>query len=280
EFGRLNLVDAVGHLPVVDPHRERVALDGGLRLQRREADAVALAERLAGIGDGRLEALHDRHPRWCDDGDDAREHGERERAAHGRARADRLIYWFDRVSPRRSHPGPFVNVAPEPAAARSEVSGRAALRARLRAERDTFVASGAFAAAADALASHLRAALAADARFAKVERALPYARREARAMEFRRWDGGAPTLVDECGIGASDGAVVVPDVVVVPCVGFTAEGHRLGSGAGYYDRWLAAHPHVVAVGVAWSVAEIDAAALVPEPHDVPLAFVVTERGVR
>ena len=197
-----------------------------------------------------------------------------------------------------------MNVAPEPAAARSEVSGRAALRARLRAERDTFVASGAFAAAADALASHLRAALAplepaclglywpmrsefnavaalaADARFAKVERALPYARREARAMEFRRWDGGAPTLVDECGIGASDGAVVVPDVVVVPCVGFTAEGHRLGSGAGYYDRWLEAHPHVVAVGVAWSVAEIDAAALVPEPHDVPLAFVVTERGVR
>src|SRR6185369_11863739 len=34
EFGRLNLVDAVGDLPVVDPHRERVALDGGLRLQR------------------------------------------------------------------------------------------------------------------------------------------------------------------------------------------------------------------------------------------------------
>jgi len=197
-----------------------------------------------------------------------------------------------------------VNVAPEPAAAHPELSGRRALRARLRGERDTFVASDSFAAAAAALASHLRAALAslepaclglywpmrsefnaaaalaADARFAKVERALPYARREPRAMEFRRWDGSAPTLVDECGIGASEGALVVPDVVVVPCVGFTAAGHRLGSGAGYYDRWLAAHPHVVAVGVAWTHAELDDAVLAPEPHDVPLAFVVTERGVR
>jgi len=197
-----------------------------------------------------------------------------------------------------------VNVAPEPAPARSEVSRRAALRARLRGERDAFFASEGFAAAAAALASHLgaalaplepaclglywpmrsefnaAAALAADGRFAKVERALPYARREPRAMEFRHWDGGVPTSVDECGIGASEGAVVVPEVVVVPCVGFTAAGHRLGSGAGYYDRWLAAHPHVVAVGVAWSFAELDVAALVAEPHDVALAFVVTERGVR
>ena len=99
-------------------------------------------------------------------------------------------------------------------------------------------------------------------------------------MEFRRWDGSAPTLVDECGIGSSDGAPVVPDVVVVPCVGFTGAGHRLGFGGGYYDRWLAAHRHVVAVGVAWSFAEIDLATFAARPHDIPLAFVVTERGVR
>jgi len=98
-------------------------------------------------------------------------------------------------------------------------------------------------------------------------------------MEFRRWDGAAPTLVDECGIAASDGAPVVPDVIVVPCVGFTAAGHRLGFGGGYYDRWLAANRHVVALGVAWSFAEIDVATFAPQPHDVPLAFVVTERGV-
>jgi 5,10-methenyltetrahydrofolate synthetase len=108
---------------------------------------------------------------------------------------------------------------------------------------------------------------------------LPYARLSPRALEFRRWDGAAPTLADECGIGSSDGAPVVPDVVVVPCVGFTAAGHRLGFGGGYYDRWLAANRHVVAVGVAWSFAEIDLAIFAPQPHDVALAFVVTEHGI-
>jgi 5,10-methenyltetrahydrofolate synthetase len=198
-----------------------------------------------------------------------------------------------------------VNVAPEPAAARTEVSGRSALRARLLAERDAFVASSGFAAANEALSSHLRAALAPlepaclglywpmrsefnaaaalaadDPGFDKVERALPYARREPRSMEFRGWTGARPSLVDECGIATSDGVVVVPDVVVVPCLGFTAAGHRLGSGAGYFDRYLAAHPHVVAVGVAWDRAELDPAAFAAEPHDIPLALVVTENGVR
>mgnify|MGYP003693774087 CR=1 FL=1 len=69
-------------------------------------------------------------------------------------------------------------------------------------------------------------------------------------MHYRLWDGQAPRSVDECGIPSSDGAPVAPDVVLVPCVGFTASGFRLGYGGGYFDRWLAAHPQVCAVGVA------------------------------
>ena len=193
---------------------------------------------------------------------------------------------------------------PEPnAGSDAEHAARRSLRARLLAEREAFVRSPAADAARAALSDHLRAALvplepaclglywplgsefnaaaalAADPSLQETTRALPYARRAPRAMEFRRWDGAAPTLVDECGIAASDGAPVVPDVIVVPCVGFTAAGHRLGFGGGYYDRWLAANRHVVALGVAWSFAEIDLATFAPQPHDVPLAFVVTERGV-
>ncbi len=109
--------------------------------------------------------------------------------------------------------------------------------------------------------------------------ALPFARREARQMHYRAWDGQAPRAVDECGIAASDGEPVVPDVVLVPCVGFTAGGYRLGYGGGYFDRWLAAHPHVTAVGVAWSVGRVADADFTPEAHDQPLALVVTEQGV-
>jgi 5-formyltetrahydrofolate cyclo-ligase len=65
----------------------------------------------------------------------------------------------------------------------------------------------------------------------------------------------------------------------VPCLGYTGAGFRLGYGGGYYDRWLAEHPHVTALGVAWSCGEIDEAQLQPQPHDQPLMLVVTERGV-
>lgn len=197
-----------------------------------------------------------------------------------------------------------MKVASEPAASLPGAAGdRKALRARLLADRDAFVASAAFAAAHEALASHLRAALAplepaclglywampaefnaaaalvADRAFDKVERALPFARRTPRAMEFRRWDGTVPTTLDECGIGSVGGTAVQPDVVVVPCVGFTAEGHRLGYGGGYYDRWLAGHGHVVAVGVAWSFAQVDRDVFAPQPWDVPLTLILTESGV-
>jgi 5-formyltetrahydrofolate cyclo-ligase len=181
-------------------------------------------------------------------------------------------------------------------------AARRALRERLLAERERFLATPAAAAAAEALAAALRqvvaelepeclglycafrsefnaaAALAADARFKELPLALPYARRTPRSMTFRRWDGAAPRLVDAFGIGASDGAEVVPDVLLVPCVGFTEAGHRLGYGGGYYDRWLAAHPGATAVGVAWSFSRIDPAAFAAEPHDVPLSLVVTEHG--
>ena len=189
--------------------------------------------------------------------------------------------------------------APDPARA-----ARRELRRRLLAEREAFTASPAFHVATAALSEKLRsliaelepdcvglycafgsefnaaAALAADAHIADISLALPYARRTPKAMEFRRWNGTAPTLADECGIGACDGAVVVPDVVVVPCVGFTEAGHRLGYGGGYYDRWLAAHPQATAVGVAWSFAEVDLVTFAARPHDVPLTLIVTERGVR
>lgn len=182
-------------------------------------------------------------------------------------------------------------------------AARRALRQRLIAERDAFVASPDAPIATVALSHALTSVLAAmepgilglycalpsefnaasaldvDAMRAKSTRALPFARRSARTMEFRRWDGSEPVLRDECGIGSCAGAVVVPDVVVVPCIGFTAAGHRLGYGGGYYDRWLAAHPQVTAIGVAWSASRIAVASFAPQPHDIALALIVTERGV-
>ncbi len=106
--------------------------------------------------------------------------------------------------------------------------------------------------------------------------ALPDASKAPVAMHFVPWDGAEPQRQDACGIPTGDGKPLVPDVILVPCVGFTDDGHRLGYGGGYFDRYLAAHPEVTALGVAWSQARLPAGALQPASHDQPLVAVVTE----
>ena len=81
------------------------------------------------------------------------------------------------------------------------------------------------------------------------------------------------------GIASAAGPVVVPDVVLVPCVGYAAGNYRLGYGGGYFDRYLAKHPHVTTVGVAWSFTELGPEQFSAQPHDIPLTLIVTERGV-
>jgi 5-formyltetrahydrofolate cyclo-ligase len=73
------------------------------------------------------------------------------------------------------------------------------------------------------------------------------------------------------------------DLVLVPLVGFDSRGHRLGMGAGFYDRQFSFLRHRRAwrrpllVGLAFDVQRVDR--LVEAAHDVPLWGVVTERGI-
>jgi 5-formyltetrahydrofolate cyclo-ligase len=98
-------------------------------------------------------------------------------------------------------------------------------------------------------------------------------------MEYRAWDGSEPATKDECGIPSPQAQKVSPDVLLVPCVGYTASGFRLGYGGGYFDRYMAAHPHVTAVGVAWHEALVLDEQLSPQAHDQPLMLIVTPDGV-
>lgn len=183
------------------------------------------------------------------------------------------------------------------------LSPRAELRRDLRERRQQFALSAHYAAAEAALAQSLTqvitqlepqclglyasirsefnavVALAADAYCDQLPWALPFCRREPRDMDYRQWDRGTTMVPDECGIASAAGPVVVPDVVLVPCVGYAAGNYRLGYGGGYFDRYLAKHPHVTTVGVAWSLTELGAAQFGAQPHDIPLTLIVTERGV-
>ena len=65
------------------------------------------------------------------------------------------------------------------------------------------------------------------------------------------------------------------DVVIVPGTAFTRDGHRLGQGGGWYDRFLlSVRADCVTIGVGYSVQLVDE--LPTEPHDVVLDHVVTD----
>ena len=75
------------------------------------------------------------------------------------------------------------------------------------------------------------------------------------------------------------------DTILVPLVGFDAACHRLGMGAGFYDRALqrrgrspdAAFRHPRLIGIAYDVQRVER--IEPAPWDVALDMVVSERGV-
>lgn len=68
------------------------------------------------------------------------------------------------------------------------------------------------------------------------------------------------------------------DVVLTPGLLFDRAGHRLGYGAGYFDRFLAQIPNNVArVGLAYGWQLVDA--LPCDPWDIALTRIVTENGV-
>jgi 5-formyltetrahydrofolate cyclo-ligase len=75
--------------------------------------------------------------------------------------------------------------------------------------------------------------------------------------------------------------LVTPEVLVVPLLAFDDRGHRLGYGAGHYDRTLQglrARGQVMAIGFAYSAQRTDDP-LPDEPTDQPLDAIVTEIGV-
>jgi len=72
--------------------------------------------------------------------------------------------------------------------------------------------------------------------------------------------------------------VVVPQALLMPPVGFDEQGYRLGYGAGYFDRTLAEMtPQPLKIGVAFELSRL--ATIYPQPHDIPLDFIVTEVGI-
>jgi 5-formyltetrahydrofolate cyclo-ligase len=109
--------------------------------------------------------------------------------------------------------------------------------------------------------------------------ALPVIIGRDQPLKFRAWTADAQLLRGPFGImePSPQSAVVEPDIVLVPLAAFDRAGHRIGYGAGHYDRTLARlrqSKPAVAIGLGFSVQEI--AAVPALAHDVRLDLVLTE----
>lgn len=98
-------------------------------------------------------------------------------------------------------------------------------------------------------------------------------------LTFRLWTPGQALVRSAYGVMEPDPdlEVVHPDLVLAPLLGFDRRGHRLGWGAGHYDKALSALralKPVTAVGLAFAAQEVDR---VPEePFDEVLDGIATE----
>ena len=96
---------------------------------------------------------------------------------------------------------------------------------------------------------------------------------------FREWHPGVKLADGPLGIPYPiDSREIRPDHVLLPMLGWDAQGYRLGYGGGFFDRTLASlarRPRVI--GLAYEQAYMQT--IQPQPHDIPVDFVVTERGV-
>jgi 5-formyltetrahydrofolate cyclo-ligase len=108
--------------------------------------------------------------------------------------------------------------------------------------------------------------------------ALPVVVRKAAPVEFWQWRPEVPMARGMFNIPVpGEQRPVRPDLLIVPLVGFDRAGYRLGYGGGYYDRTLAAsNPRPVAIGIGFAEAELET--IHPQPHDIPMSRIVTDRG--
>jgi 5,10-methenyltetrahydrofolate synthetase len=97
------------------------------------------------------------------------------------------------------------------------------------------------------------------------------------ALEFAEWLPGEAMVKDQMGVAVPADLrlqTAYPPALLVPCLGFNADGYRLGYGGGFYDRTLARHtPRPQTLGIGYQCLQVPFGA---DAHDVALDRIITE----
>jgi 5-formyltetrahydrofolate cyclo-ligase len=109
--------------------------------------------------------------------------------------------------------------------------------------------------------------------------ALPVVVAAKQPLVFREWHPGIELAKGPLDIPFPvNSPQVTPDAVLVPMNGWDRGGYRLGYGGGFFDRTLASlAKKPVVIGTSYEFGRLDT--IHPQAWDIPMDYVVTERGV-
>jgi 5-formyltetrahydrofolate cyclo-ligase len=100
------------------------------------------------------------------------------------------------------------------------------------------------------------------------------------SLQFKEWKKGDLLIMNskyKILEPSKESNVVIPDLIIVPLLGFDRSCHRLGYGKGYYDRTLKQYKKAISVGIGYSFQEVDKLPI--NIYDISLDYIVTEKEI-
>ena len=102
---------------------------------------------------------------------------------------------------------------------------------------------------------------------------LPVIVEKNKPMIFREWIPGQPMIKGAFNIDVPHpkNRILIPNILLVPTLGFNQKNFRLGYGGGYYDRTLA-QLNAFTIGLCFEHGR--SSEIVEEHHDIPLDLII------
>jgi len=102
---------------------------------------------------------------------------------------------------------------------------------------------------------------------------LPVIVEKNKPMIFRKWVPGQTLIKGTFNIDVPDtkSRVLIPNILLVPTLGFNEKNFRLGYGGGYYDRTLA-QSNAFTIGLCFEHGR--SSEIIEEEHDIPLDLII------
>jgi 5-formyltetrahydrofolate cyclo-ligase len=106
--------------------------------------------------------------------------------------------------------------------------------------------------------------------------ALPAVTKLNSPLEFRQWTPETPLIPGVWKIPVPQSrTIVIPNVMLIPLVGFDEHHYRLGYGGGYYDRTVIdLQPSPIKIGIGFEQARLET--IYPQNHDIAMDIILTE----